>query len=186
MLRPKHFALILAALFATAANAQSPTDGHVAGHSYVNNYFHFAYTWPAMLKVASVPGAAADANNPHAYEYLLFMARQGDQPYGVAVVAERLNVSGPHSSGVTSSAGLVDRLAQSLRPGPILSDISRSQTRSARGIVFDKLSYLQNGKPSSVLATQVGQYAIVFKCNADSRPGIQALENSVLALRLFK
>ena len=176
------FALLLAASL-TAANAQLPTDGHLSGSSYVNSYFHFTYTWPANLKPANLPPAAAD---PHAYEYLLFLARQGSQPYGMVLVAQKLSVAGPHSATMKSSADLIDRLAGSLRAGPVLSNFAKSEKKNARGMVFDELTYMQSGKPSAVLATKMGDYLIEFKCNAQTEGEIRTLENSALGIRLLK
>ena len=179
-------ALIFLAFFACASQAQSPIDGHLAGKSYVNRYFHIAYTWPAMLKAMDLPLATKASSNPSTYAFPLFTARQGDQPYGVVVVAEKLNVAGPHSTGVKDSADFIDRIERTLRPGPILSNIVRSQKKNVHGVVFDVLNYQQNGKPSSVIATQAGKYLIVFKCNAQSAEDMVQMENSALALRNVK
>ena len=185
MPQPKTFALVLAALFACASSAQSPTDGHIAGKSYVNPYFHIAYSWPAILNPMALPTSSA-TSSPSAYAFPLFTARQGDQPYGVVVVAEKLNVAGPHSAGIKSSSEYIDRIEHTLRPGPILSNIARSQKKNSHGVVFDMLNYQQNGKPSSVIATQAGNYLIVFKCNAQSAADMVQMENSALALRSLK
>ena len=178
--------LLLAVLIAQAAYALAPTDGHIVGNSYVNTYFHFSYAWPAMLKPMPLPAPAADTKGPNAYAFPLFTARTGDQPYGLTLVAEKLNVAGPHSDGIKNSADYIGKIASSLRPGPILSNITQTQKKNAHGVVFDELNYLQSGKPSSVMATQVGQYLIVFKCNAASPGEITQIENSVLALRMLK
>lgn len=179
-------AVIAAVLFASAAHALSPTDGHIADKSYVNSYFHLAYTWPAMLTPAKLPAAPADANSPTAYMFPLFTARQGNQPYGVVVVAEKLNVPGPHSSGIKSSAEFIDRVASSLRSAPMLSRITRTERKNARGMIFEELSYRLNGNPAALMATQLGQYLIVFKCNAQSATDFARMENSVLKLRKLK
>lgn len=182
----KTLALILVALLAAASSAQSPTDGHIAAKSYVNPYFHIAYTWPAILKPTALPAAPATSGNPSAYAFPLFTARQGDQPYGVVMVAEKLNVAGPHSAGIKTSADYIDRIEHTLRPGPILSNIIRSQKKNARGVIFDVLNFQQNGKPSSVIATQAGNYLIIFKCSAQSAADMVQMENSALALRNVK
>ncbi len=182
----KIVALFVAALFTGAAYAASPTDGHIANHAYVNSYFHFEYAWPAMLKPDKLPSPEAGAQGAHAYMVPLFSARQGSQPYGVVVVAEKLHIAGPHSGGIQSSAEFIDRMAGSLRAGPILANISRSQKKGAQGMVFDKLSYTVSGKPASVMATQMGDYLIVFKCSAPSAAEIARLEGSALALRRLK
>jgi hypothetical protein len=182
----KILAVITAVLVASAANALSPTDGHIAGKSYVNTYFHFSYSWPAALNPAKLPAQPAGGNSAKAYVYPLFSARQGNQPFGVVVVAEKLNVAGPHSTGLKSSSDYVNRIARSLRPGPVLSNIQQYQKRNAHGMVFDELSYRMNGKPAAVIATQVGEYLIVFKCNAQSEADIAGMERSALAMRMLK
>lgn len=179
----KTFVLFAVALFASAANALSPNDGHIAGKSYVNNYFHLSYAWPALLKPMPLPAAPTDAKENI---LPLFTARQGDLPFGVVVVAEKLDVAGPHSAALKGSADLIDRIAHSLRPGPVLTNIARSQKKSGQGRVFDVLSYQINGKPASVMATQAGDYLLVFKCNAQSTGDIAQMENSVLALHAAK
>lgn len=182
----KKLALALLAASACVVNAQSPANGRITKASYVNSYFKFAYTWPAMLTPSPLPAASADGANPGTYEFLLFKAREGGQPFGVVVVAQKLNVSGPHSTPITKSADLIDRIARSLRAGPILTDIVRSEKKGPHGMVFDELSYLQSGKPSSILATQIGGYVILFKCSARTPAEIGAMEHSVLTLRMLK
>jgi hypothetical protein len=185
MSKLKELVSILVAVSAYAVIAQSPADGHTTKVSYVDTHFHFAYTWPAMLKPQPLPSASADGSNPRTYESPLFIAREGGEPYGVVIVAQKLGVAGPHSTPLTKSADLIERIARSLRPGPILSNITRSEKKNPRGMVFDELSYLQSGKPSSVIATQVGEYLIIFKCNARSVAEIRAMEDSVLTLRML-
>jgi hypothetical protein len=182
----KILVVVMAALFASAAYAVSPTDGHVAAKSYVNTYFHFTYSWPAMLEPMNAPAPSAADNDPKAYAFKLFSARQGQQPYGVVVVAEKLNVAGPHSTGVKNSADFVDRIAHSLRPGPVLSNINRGQKKNAHGVVFDELSYTQNGEPATVIATQLGDFLIVFKCNAKTAADMSQMEQSALNLHMTK
>lgn len=186
MTKLKILLLMMAVAVAGPACAQTPADGHVAGHAYVNSYFHLSYTWPAALTPAPKAAAAADHGMTNNYQTLLFSARQGNQPYGVVLVAEKLNVAGPHSTGLKSSAEMIDRLASSLHAGPVLSNIVRSQHKGAGGRTFDELNYTINGKPSAVIATQVGQYLIVFKCSAESAAGMAQMEKSALAVRVGK
>ena len=182
MLKLRLLAFVLAALSVSAAFAQAPAEGKVAGNSYVNKYFHLAYSWPAILKPQPIP--AAGSKNMGSYEFLLFSAKQDNQPYGIAVVAHKLNVAGPHSDGVKSPAELLDRMHRSLRPNTILTNITRSQKKSVGGIVFEQLDYTVNGKPATVLATQSGQYALLFKCSAQNAADLAAMQHSVLAIRL--
>ena len=178
--------LILAALVAAVAFAQSPANGRINGRTYVNPSLHISYTWPAMLESKPLPPPDTASASVHAYSYPLLIAGQGSQPYGVVVVAEKLNVAGPHSTGIVSAAGYIDRLTQSLHPGPMLSNFNRSKATGKSGAIFEKLSYQMQSKPAAVFATQVGRYVLVFKCNAQSAADMAQMENSVLALQKVK
>lgn len=183
MLKTRVVALAAALLACVSVHAQSAADGRVVGSAYVNSYFHLSYAWPAPLKVVPQPAARED---PKAFFLPLFTAQAPGQPYGVVLVAEKLGVPGPHSTGVKSSAEFVDRIAHSLRTGTILSNITRSEKKNARGIVFEELGYLQSGNHALLMATQVDGYVLVFKCNAPTGPAIAGIEKSVLAARLGK
>lgn len=186
MLRLRNLALTAVALCTLSAAAQLPADGHVVGNAYVNRYFHVSYSWPAMLKPYNLPATATAGGNSGQYEFLLFSARQGDQSNGLIMVAEKLNVSTPHSSGVKTSAEYIDRLAQSIHPGPMLTNISRSEKKGPQGRAFSELDYTINGRPSATIATQIGQYALVFRCNAKSMGDLAQMRDSVLRLRTLK
>lgn len=180
------FLLTIALGCAVAVNAQAPAEGRITANAYVNPSLHIAYAWPAIVKPVKLAAASAERNDPHAYQYVLFSAKEGDQPYGVLMLAQRLGVAGPHSAGLKSSAEMIAHLADSLRPGPVLTNIARSQHTAAGGRRFDELTYAISGKPAAVIATQVGQYLIVFKCNAQSAHDLALMEKSVLALRVGK
>jgi len=174
---------LLAALLLSTVSAQSPANGKITGRTYVNPSLHISYTWPAMLQSKPLPPPDASVSNAQAYMFPLFIAGQGDQPYGIVGVAEKLNVAGPHSSGIKSAAEYMDRLVQSLHPGPMLTNFNRTKVKSMSGMTFEKLSYLMKGKPSAVYATQLGQFVLVFKCNAQSPADMALMEKSVLAVK---
>lgn len=170
---------VVAALMAVTAFAQSPANGKISGRTYVNASLHFSYTWPATLDAKPLPKDDVTATT-HSNSYPLFIAGEGDQPYGIVAMAEKLNVASAHSPALVSAAGYVDRLTQSLHPGPMLSDFKRSKVKGASGMVFERLSFQMRGKPSEVLAVQLGGYAVVFKMNAQSAAEMAAMEKSVL------
>lgn len=174
---------LLAVLVAAVASAQSPAAGKIVGRTYSNPTLHIAYTWPAMLQPKPLPTPDKADSSAQAYSFPLFIAAQGNQPYGIVLVAEKTNVASAHSSSIKTAAEYIDRLTHSLHTGPLLSNFNRTQIRSASGIAFEKLSYLMKGNPSAVYATQVGQFVLVFKCNAQSAADMAQMEKSVLALK---
>jgi hypothetical protein len=91
------FALSL--FFVFGSNAQSPTDGKVAGNQYVNSYFHISYAWPKILQPYDTGSLQLPSQSPYSNEFLLFSARQGGQPYGVVILAERLKLPDPSFEG---------------------------------------------------------------------------------------
>lgn len=174
---------LLALLLVSAVSAQSPAKGKITGRTYVNPSLHISYTWPAMLQAKPLPPADAAGSSAQAHSFPLFIAGQGDQPYGIVGVAEKTNVAGPHSAGIKSAAEYIDRLTHSLHTGTLLTNFNRTRVNGASGMTFEKLSYLMRGKPSAVYATQVGQFVVVFKCNAQSAADMTQMEKSVLALK---
>lgn len=108
--------LLFASLFLIAlsnpAQPQSPTDGQVQKTSYENSYFKFSYSWPSFLQPFDVKALQLSNKAPSNNEFLLFSARQGEEPYGIVLVAERMNVPGQHSGGLKSSSDLIDKIAR--------------------------------------------------------------------------
>lgn len=96
-MRRQYLVVFLLIPYPTFVSAQSPDDGRVLGSSYVNSYFKFSYTWPAMLRPYDTKSLNLPPKSPYANEFLLFAARQGDEPFGVVALAERLNAVTPHS-----------------------------------------------------------------------------------------
>lgn len=186
MRRLKLAPVVLAVLFAAAAFAQSPANGKISGRTYMNSFLHISYTWPATLEAKPMPKPDEAAASVNAYSFPLLIAGQGSQPYGVVATAVKLNVAGPHSTGIKSAAGYIDRLTQSLHPGPMLSDFQRTKITGSDEFVFEKLSYRMQGKPAAVYATQLGQFVLVFKCNAQSAADMAVMEKSVLAVKKTK
>ena len=179
--------LILAFLLMTASSgiAQSPNDGMVRGSSYENSYFKFSYVWPVILRPYDTASLQLPQSSPYNNEFLLFSARQGDEPYGVVVLAVRLNTITPHSKGIRDGADFLDRVAR-FNPQQHAVIVSRKHFTNAAGLVFDQLDYSENGAPSSAIAAQIGKFLIVFKCNAKSAADLAEMNQSAVAIRLVK
>lgn len=158
--------------------AQSPNDGKITATSYENFYFKVSYTWPSILRPYPVDSLTLP-QGPHANEYALFSARQGNEPYGVVVIAERLHVVTSRSNGLRDGAGFLDRVAK-FRPEQHVVILSRKHFTN---IVVDVLDYTESGAPSSASAAQIGQFLIVFKCIAKSADELEEMDRSAAALK---
>ena len=160
------------------AQTQLPTDGQVQKTSYENTYFKFSYSWPAFLQPYDVSALQFSQKAPSNNEFLLFSARQSDQPYGIVVAAERMNVPTQHSGGLKSSSDLMDKIAR-FRPEQNVVMQPRKHFTNPDGIVIDELDYTENGAPSSAVVIQIRDFLIVFKCNAKSSQDLDTMDRSI-------
>ncbi|HVZ85142.1 MAG TPA: hypothetical protein VG893_15815 [Terracidiphilus sp.] len=181
--------VLLVLLFSSAASstisAQSPTDGRIEGGAYVNSYFHVAYAWPKILQPYDTTALRFAQHAPNSYEFLLFSAREGAQPHGVVMIAEKLNVPTPHTSGIKDARDFLSKV-EKFRPEQHAVIQSKKHFTNGDGLVFDELDYTDNGIPSSAMVTQAGQFLIVFKCDAGSATDLALMTNSVAAMRRSK
>lgn len=180
------FAVGLLALgFSICAQSQLPTDGKVQGTSYENTYFSFSYSWPSFLQPYDVNALQFRKKSPSGNEFLLLSARQGDEPYGIVAVAERMNVPTQRSGGLKSSSDLMDRIAR-FPPEQHVVTQPRKHFTNADGFVIDELDYTEDGAPSSAIVIQIRDFLIVFKCNAKSARELDAMNRSIAEIRRLK
>jgi hypothetical protein len=172
-------------MVASIGIAQSPNDGKVTGNSYVNSYFKFSYAWPAMLKPYDTKSLNLPQSAPYANEFLLFSARQGDAPFGVLVIAERLNAITPHSRGFRDGADFLDWV-EKFKPEQNAVIVSRKHFTNTEGLTIDQLIYTTNGEYTSATTAQIGKFLIVFRCNAKSAVDLAEMNRSVVALHPIK
>lgn len=167
------------------AQSQLPTDAQLQKTSYENRYFKFSYSWPGFLQPYDVNALQFSKKAPSNNEFLLFSARQGDDPYGIVVVAERMNVPTQHSGGLKSSSDLMDKIAH-FRPEQHVIMQPRKHFTNADGIVIDELDYTEDGAPSSAVVIQLRDFLIAFKCNAKSSADLDAMNRSIAQIHRMK
>jgi hypothetical protein len=174
--------LLLSLAAAFHGFAQSPSDGKVVGNSYVNSYFKFSYSFPAMLKPVDGKALNLLQSSHSANEFMLFAAKQGDEPFGVLVLAERLHAMTPHSKGFRDGADFIDRV-EKFNPEQHAVILSRKHFTNVNGLTIDQLNYTTNGEYTSAIAAQIGNFLIVFKCNAKTAADLAEMDQSAVALR---
>ncbi|MGB7546361.1 MAG: hypothetical protein WBM14_01305 [Terracidiphilus sp.] len=148
----------------------------------MNSYFRLSYTWPETLKPYDTKSLNLPHSSPNASEFLLFSVRQGDEPFGVIVFAEKLNVPTRHTSGIRDGTDFLDRAIQTFDPKGNPKIISRRHFKNADGLAFEELDYVIDGEYASGITTQIGQFLIVFKCNARTAADLARMTESVIAL----
>lgn len=152
---------------------------------YVNSYFHISYSWPKMLQPVDTHSLQLPQASPNPNEFLLFAAREGDEPYGVVIVAEKLNVPTPHTNGIKNGPDFLDKVAR-FKPEQQVVMQPRKHFTNADGLIFDELDYTERGVPSSAVATQIGQFLIIFKCNARTPVDLAEMNKSAATLHISK
>jgi hypothetical protein len=178
---------ILAAFLLTLplCQAQSPADGHFEGNTYLNSYLHFAYALPSNLQPIDIHSLNIHPAHPNSNEYPLFAARQNGEPFGIVMIAEKLHVPTEHNpTGIKDGADFLDRIGRGWNP-PI-KVVDRKRTTNPDGFIFDELDYIVADEYQSGVTMQIGEYVVVFKCNAKSSSDLAAMTKPILAIRRSK
>jgi hypothetical protein len=179
------FLATFCALAGLAATAQSPADGRVAGHSYVNSYLHFSYSWPPILQPQDLASLQLGPH-PNPNESLLFAARQGNEPYGIIMLSEKLNTPWHSFAGFKDGPDFLRRIPVGQSPEDHFKILSSKHATTSGGFPVDELDYSVGGEYDSGIAVRTGDYIVVFRCNAKSLADLAVMTNSVLATRSEK
>jgi hypothetical protein len=179
--------LVLALSILCAANgvAQSPEDGKVTGDAYTNTYFKFTYSLPKILHPSDPAALRLPQRSEYQNEFLLFAARQGDAPFGVVVIAERMSPT-PHSRGFRDGPDFLDRVANSFKPEEHPRFQPRKHFTNAYGITFDQADYTDDSGMNSAMVTQMNGFIILFKSNAKTAADLEEMTKSIGDLRPAK
>jgi len=185
-MRSPAICLLVYFLLVSNAGAQSPDDGQVQGDAYVNAFFYVLYRRASILQPNDIASLDLSKKSPYNNEFLLFPAKQGDQPYGVILLAEKLDVPTPHSpAGIRDATDMMDWIMR-FRPEQHVTILSKKHFTSANGLVFDELDYTVNGGYTSALLTPVDGFLLTFRCNAQSSADLAKMTLSVTALQRNK
>jgi len=162
--------------------AQSPADGRVEAHSYVNTYLHFTYTWPSILQPQD-PALLHVGPHSNPNENLLFAARQGSEPYGVVVLSEKLNAPWHDFAGFKDGPDFLRRIPVGQAPEDRFKVLASKHATTPDGLSVDELDYAVAGEFASGITVRIGDYIVVFKCNAASLEDLERMNKSILAIR---
>jgi hypothetical protein len=177
--------ILFCALSALGSRAQAPTDGHLNASSYENTYFQFSYAWPKMLRPVDTSTLQLPRSSPNNNEFLLFSAQQGDSPFGVVIMAEKMGPTS-HNPGFKNAADFLDRIVRSFKPEEHMKVLARTHVKNAEGRDFEELDYQDGSGWNAGVVTQIGQFLILFKCNAQSAADLSAMTKSILASHPIK
>lgn len=178
--------LIVAFLQIASARAQSPNDGRVEGGAYLNSYFHVSYRWPEILQPANTQQLTIQPPASGSKEFLLFVARQGNGPFGVVMMAEKPNFHAQRSDGLNESQSLLEHIKKSWDPSGNPKVLEETHSTNADGLTFYELDYKHFGDYVSAIATQIGEFQLLFRCTAASPSDLARMTRSVLEMRRTK
>lgn len=179
----------LLTLFLTSSvlcgEGQSPADGRIDAHAYVNTYLHFTYAWPSILQPQD-PASLHFGPHPNPNEAVLFAARQGNEPYGVLVLSEKLNTPWHNFAGFKDGPDLLRRIPVGQPPEAHFKILASKHATTPDGLSVDELDYTVSGEFGSGITIRFGDYIALFKCEAASLEDLDKMTQSVLAVRRVK
>ncbi len=177
MRRSLESALIFAALLVPSATGQTAADGSLHGNVYSNRYFKISLTLPPNLHAVDLASLNVHAQS-QTNEFLMLAAREGDGPSGIILLAVKLNVAPNH---VVDEQDFLRKVQKSWDSGEVLDG---QQVRIQKdGPTFYQLDYeIPKVEFGSAIVTRVGDYLLVFKCNARSKQQLKVMDDAVLAM----
>jgi hypothetical protein len=181
-MRLRWFAVVILAGLGVA-RAQGPAAGQVVGGSYVNPYFGLTFTWPAMLHPVDLQTLHMPQSGSMS-EYFLFGARQGDDHFGMMLLAEKLHVTTQHKIGLRDGDDFLDRYLQALDPEEPPRVLKRAHVAGADGRDYDELEYMDGYEFASAVTTEVGDFLVVYRCDAKTAADLAAMDGAVLATKI--
>jgi hypothetical protein len=161
---------------------QSAADGRVVGNQYVNSYFHFSYTLPPGMR-ARDPASLQIAGTPSKNEFLMFSAQEGEKPYGIVVLAEKLGPRPGATHPIRDADDFLNRVVAGWGSDASGKVMSRTRKTGPNGLQFTELDYLQSDEYDSAIALSIEGYLIVFRCNAESSEQLAKMARSVVNSR---
>jgi hypothetical protein len=171
-------ALVIAVFGAVTAVGQSAADGSVQGNVYSNSYFKISLTLPPNLHAVDMASLNSHVQ-PQKNEFLMLAAREGDAPSGIVLLAVKLNAAPNH---VVDEQDFLRKVQKSWDAGEVLDG---QQVRIQKdGPTFHQLDYeIPKVEFDSAIVTRVGDYLLVFKCNAKSKEALKVMVDAVTGMR---
>ena len=170
-------ALMVAVLGLASAPGQSAKDGSVRGDVYSNRYFKISLTLPPSLQAVNLASLNVQGTDGKK-EYLMMAAREKNASSGIVLLAEKLE--GARSPGADEQ-DFLQRVRKSWDEGEVFD--GQEQRPGTNGLVFEELDYeIPKTEFDSAIVTRVGNYLLVFKCNAKSRADLKEMDDAVVAM----
>ena len=184
--RPISIMFSLCLLLIPLASAQSPSSGHIEGTAYVNEFFNLSYSWPNSLHPVDMATLNVHPPAPNGNETFLFSAKKGQESSGVIIFAEKPNFKYQPANGRSVGQDFLDHVKKWLDPAGNPKILAETHTENSSGVLFYELDYTNFGEYMSAIVTEVGDYQIVFRCNAKSATDLAEMTKSVISSHHLK
>jgi len=172
-------ALVVAVFGAVTAAGQSAADGSVRGNVYSNSYFKISLTLPPNLHAVDLASLNVHVQ-PQTSEFLMLAAREGNAPSGIVLLAVKLNVAPNH---VVDEQDFLSKVRKSWDAGQVLDGQQLRIQIQQKGLTFHQLDYeIPKVEFDSAIVTRVGDYLLVFRCNAKSKEALKVMVDAVIAM----
>lgn len=176
----------LCLLFTLSASALSPSSGHVEKSAYMNDFFNLSYAWPNSLRPIDTATLNVRPPAQSENEILLFSAKKEREGSGIIIFAEKPDSKYQPANGRSVGQDFLDHVKKWLDPAGHPKITRETQMTNSSGILFYELDYIHFGEYTSAIVTEVGEYQIVFRCNAKSSADLAEITKSVLSSRHIK
>jgi hypothetical protein len=175
--------VFLFCFFAACAGAQSPTDGHMEGSTYVNTFFRLAYELPANFRPETLSQMTLPKRSPRDVEFFLIAARQGNDAYGVVMIAEKTRALTSDPRDFQNAADILSRIKRGFDPSLTWKPLGEKHFTNHAGLAIDEFDYVIAGEYSSAFVVSLDGYLIVARCNARSAADLKMMTDSLAAMR---
>lgn len=155
--------------------------GDSGGEVVRDSRFNFTLRLPVGLHSVDMSSLNIRANST-SDEFLVMTARQGNQPFGIVMLAERLNVG---RSPMGNAEDFLRKMQNTWRAGQTGQVVvGKTHWTSPEGFTFDELDYRIPGDEfDAAVVTRVGDYLLASRCNAKTEADLRAMTESIKAMR---
>ena len=184
-LRSTQFALFVF-FFAAFAGALSPSDGHVARGIYTNSFFHLSYALPANFHPQTLAEMNLPSGSQRGVEFFLLAARQGDNPYGIIMIAEKTRALTSDRRDFQNAADFIAHVKRGFDPSYTWKPLGEKHLTNPSGLEIDEFDYVIAGEYSSAIVVTLDGYLIAARCNASNAADLKIMTDSLIAMRHTK
>jgi hypothetical protein len=177
---------VFVVLVAAVAFAQSPSDGRVEGGTYTNSFFRLVYALPPNFHAQTQAEMNLPTRSPRGVEFFLLAARQGDDPYGIVMIAEKTRALTSNPRDFQNAADMIARVKRSFDPSLPVKQLGEKHLTTASGLVIDEFDYVIADEYSSAFVVTLDGYLITARCNARSAADLKTMTDSLMAMRRTK